>query len=56
MTYKQVLDYYGTKEKAAAEIGVSVQTVINWEKSGNIPRITKLAIQTLTKGKLKAEK
>lgn len=56
MTYTEVEAHYGTKEKAAAEIGVSVQTVINWSKpEAKIPRLTQLAIQALTKNKLKAE-
>jgi len=53
MTYTELKTYYGTDERAAAEVGVSHATVRKWKANG-IPRLTQLAIQTLTKGKLKA--
>ena len=56
MTHEEVIAHYGDKVKAAAAIGVSVQSVINWSKPGaKIPKLTQLAIQTLTKNKLKAD-
>ena len=54
MTPNEVIEYYGSKIKAAAEIGVSEQAVKNWVAADSIPRLTQLAIQTLTKNKLKA--
>lgn len=55
MTPQEVKDFYGNKIKAAAEIGVSLQTINNWFKENNIPRLSQLAIQTLSKNKLKAD-
>jgi hypothetical protein len=54
MTVDEVIKFYGNEVKSAANVGVSVQTVYNWKTSG-IPRLTQLAIQTLTKNKLKAD-
>lgn len=54
MLPKEALDFYKTKEKIAAELSISVQTFINWEKANKIPKLAQLAIQTLSKGKLKA--
>lgn len=56
MTAQQLVDYYKSKVKAAAAIGCSEQTIKNWLASEKgIPHIKQLAIQTLTKGKLKAD-
>jgi hypothetical protein len=55
MTPQEVTNYYGNKIKAAAEIGVSLQTIHNWFSENKIPRLSQLAIQTLTKNKLKAD-
>ncbi len=53
MTYQEVKEFYKSDEKAAVEIGVSHATVRKWKANG-IPRLTQLAIQVLTKNKLKA--
>ena len=55
MTPSELIDYYKTKVKAAAEIGVTEQTIKNWESANNIPRLMQLAIQAITKNKLKAD-
>ena len=55
MTPHDLVTYYKTRVKAAAEIGVTEQTIKNWVVSNNIPRLAQLAIQTLTKNKLKAD-
>lgn len=55
MTPQDLVTYYKTRVKAAAEIGVTEQTIKNWVVSNNIPRLAQLAIQTLTKNKLKAD-
>jgi len=55
MKPSEVVEYYGSKIKAAAEIGVSEQAVKNWIAADSIPRMTQLAIQTLTKNNLKAD-
>ena len=55
MKPKDLIEYYGSKIKAAAQIGVSETTIRNWIASERVPKLIQLAIQTLTKGKLKAE-
>lgn len=55
MTPQEVVQHYGTQIKAAAEIGVTEQSIKNWVKAEKMPRIYQLAVQTLTKGKLKAD-
>lgn len=54
MTAAEVVTYYGNKVKAAAALGVHPVTITNWGKS-KIPALKQLAIQTLTKNKLKAD-
>jgi hypothetical protein len=57
MNFDQLIKYYGGEMKAAAEIGVSHQTIKNWKNSKDgIPRTQQLAIQTLTHNKLKADR
>ena len=56
MKPQDLLDHYGSQIKAAAQIGVSETTIRNWIASDKVPKLTQLAIQALTKGKLKAEK
>lgn len=55
MKYKDLIEHYGSELKAAAELGISPTTIANWGKADFIPRISQLAIQTLTKGYLLAD-
>lgn len=55
MNPKEVVEHYGNPTRAAAAIGVTEQSIRNWVKSGEIPNLVQLALQTLTKGKLKAD-
>lgn len=55
MTPIDVVNHYGSKIKVAAAVGVSITTVENWLKRGKLNKLTQLAIQSLTKGALKAE-
>ena len=55
MTPEDLVRYYKTRVKASAEIGVTEQTIKNWVVTNKIPRLAQLAIQTLTKSKLKAD-
>lgn len=55
MKAQDIVDHYKNQTKAAAEIGVSEQCVRNWLKLDKVPRLAQLAIQVLTKGKLKAD-
>ena len=54
MKPKDAVNYWGNQTKVAAAIGVSEQSVRNWIKADRLPKIVQLAIETLTKGKLKA--
>jgi len=56
MTTHELLKYYGSELKAAAEIGVSITSIRLWVKKDDIPYLKQLAIQTLTKNKLRATK
>ena len=56
MTYQDILNYYKGWRLVdiAAELEVSRVSLLNWKLG--IPRDRQLAIQALTKGKLKADK
>lgn len=54
MTYEQLMAHYGSEIKTAASTGFSLTTVRNWATTG-IPRISQLAIQTLTENTLVAD-
>ena len=56
MTPKELIDHFKTKVMAAAQCGVSENTIKNWENAGKIPYHRQLAIQVITKNKLKADK
>ena len=56
MTINELITYYGSELKSAASIEVSVTTVRRWIKDDAIPYHMQLAIQTLTKNKLRATK
>lgn len=55
MNTTELLKFYGSDLKAAVSIGVSGQTIRNWIGAKKIPDHMQLAIQTLSKGKLKAD-
>jgi transposase len=55
MKINEIIEHYGNRLKAAAEIGVSITTIDNWVNNDKVPRLSQLAIQTLTKNKLKAD-
>ena len=54
MKPQDLLDHYGSRIKAAAQIGVSETTIRNWIAEDRVPRLIQIAIQALTKGKLKS--
>lgn len=54
MNYAELKKHYVTDERAAVDLGLACITVKKWKQAG-IPRITQLAVQTLTNGKLKAD-
>lgn len=53
MTYQDIIQFYETEIKAAVAIGVSQATINNWKRKG-VPRLKQVAIQAITKNKLKA--
>lgn len=55
MKVNDLISYYGTITKVAAELGVTEQTIRLWKKKDKIPFLVQNAVQTLTKGKLKAD-
>ena len=56
MNFVQMLKFYNQDRLAASyHLSVTTQTLRNWEQNG-IPGHRQLAIETLTKGKLKADR
>jgi hypothetical protein len=55
MTHDQIIKKYGTPTMAKNALGVSLQTLRNWQKLG-IPHQRQVYIQFQTGGKLKAGK
>lgn len=53
MTPKQLIKHYGSDNKAALSLGLSVQAVRKWVKSDSIPDWSQNAIAWLTNGALK---
>jgi hypothetical protein len=53
MTPKQLIDHFGSDNKAALSLGLTVQAVRIWAGKGSIPIWSQNAIAWLTKGKLK---
>ena len=54
MKPNEAVEYYKSRVMLAATLQVTEQTVKNWLAKGKIPYTAQLAIQTSTKGKLKA--
>ena len=55
MTVDQIIKHFGSKTKAAKELGFHLQTLRDWRKNG-IPAKTEAWIQVKTSGVLKAKK
>lgn len=55
MTAQEIVSHFGGKSKAARAIGITLQTLRNWKKSG-IPMRSQKWIQFETGGALKARK
>lgn len=53
MTADQIIKHFSTKTLAARSLGVTLQTLRDWRKSG-VPERTQAWIQLHTGGKLKA--
>lgn len=55
MSPKELLDYFGSRSKAAKKIGVSYQAVKAWEDDGRVPNLRQHHIENITGGVLKAD-
>jgi hypothetical protein len=56
MTPKDLIDRYETIGVAASSLGYSWQTVRNWQIHKRIPPRAQIVIESITGGKLKADK
>jgi hypothetical protein len=55
MKTEDLVKHYGSYTKAAAAAGVTENTVRNWGRKNEIPRVQQLAYQLLSNNKLKAD-
>ncbi len=53
MKKKQVIDYFGTQQKAADALGLEQPSVANWRDP--LPALRQLQYEMVTGGKLKAD-
>ena len=54
MKIKDLKDFFGTFYKAAKQLNISQQSIINWKKRGYIPIVSQMKIEAGTEGQLKA--
>ena len=55
MTRKDIIKYFGTQANAARRLGVSPQTILEWESVG-VPLGRQYQVELATKGRLRASK
>ena len=55
MTTEELINHFGTQQKAARAIGISQPSVAGWIKAGRIPLPRQYQIQVITGGALKAD-
>lgn len=56
MTYKQLIDYFGSHSKAAYALGYSPMALYKWRDKGQIPLRVQPFIAHASQGKLKADR
>lgn len=56
MTVDQVIKHYGSIADTAAALGVTYQAVQQWVANNRVPEGRQWQVETLTKGRLKAER
>ncbi len=56
MTVDEVLDHYKTQTALARKLGITKAAVSLWAQSKKIPLLRQFQIESLTRGKLKAER
>lgn len=55
MSPRQVLDYFGTRARAARVLGCSQPAMIEWEQTGEVPEGRQYQIELATGGALRAD-
>ena len=55
MSVQELLDFYGSDNKAALNLGITVQAVRKWKANNVIPRWSQCAIAYISKRKLKVD-
>lgn len=53
MTFQELIDYFGSQQKAAAKLGIKQPSISRWQKTG-IRYLRQLDIERITKGALRA--
>ena len=53
MTVDEIVEYFGSKAKAASALGIGRANLTIWEKRGHIPEKQTMRLDRLTGGKLK---
>lgn len=56
MKPKDALSHYGTQLALADALNLKQSSIAKWVKSGAIPQLRQLQIESITNGKLKADK
>jgi len=55
MTYDTAIGFYESDRKIAEVLGISKQAVGRWKKSGVVPAVSALKLQTNSRGKVKVD-
>lgn len=56
MTYKQLIDHFGSIQKAAKALGYSRMAIYKWRDIGKIPLRVQPFVARVSLGKLKADR
>ena len=56
MTIDQLIKHFGSQIKVAHALGCSQPCVSNWKTRGKVPALQQLKAQSITEGKLKADR
>ena len=55
MTPKQAISFFGGRSELAKALGISYQSVQQWDEANKIPKGRQFEIQVITNGQLKTE-
>jgi DNA-binding transcriptional regulator YdaS (Cro superfamily) len=56
MNTKDAIDFFGSQEALAEQLGIKQPSVAGWVKSGEVPPLRQLQLEVITGGSLKADK